>query len=80
MSWNAAIEQEIEMPFVPALKSDQQREPWTPEASHPGLPRGRLCTPMFWGDLQYTSNHGTFIVCLSKSALLELKKEVTASL
>lgn len=68
------------MPFVPALKSDQQREPWTPEASHPGLPRGRLCTPMFWGDPQYTSNHGTFIVCLSKSALLELKKEVTASL
>lgn len=68
------------MPFVPAPMSDQQREPWPPEASHPGLPRGRRCTPVFGGDLQYTSNHGTFIVCLSKSALLELKKEVTASL
>lgn len=68
------------MPFVPAPKSDQQREPWTPEASCPGLPWGQHCMPVFSGDLQYTSNHGTFIVCLSKYTLLELKKEVTASL
>ena len=36
------------MPFVPALKSDQQREPWTPEASCPGLPRGQHCTPVIY--------------------------------
>lgn len=68
------------MPFVPAPMSDQQRGPWPQKPAIQGCLGNRRCAPVFEGDLQYTSNHRTFIVCLSKSALLELKKEVTASL